>query len=201
MFFEAYRQLITSVKSLNWVLTILSILICALMLLIRHIPGMEIFGVTPNWFLIWVVSWSIISPVTLPRGMKDALLETTFAYLQGGAGGLILGLIQDGMTGPYPSHAPSLTLVGILTVFLHKQAIRHLREDFISIALVVFGMTLVSETVMALQFSSLGHRTLGEIWTAHQQIALSSAILSSLWAPVLYFPLNRLWRKKYSRSF
>lgn len=200
MFFDVYRQLIASLKSFNWILTTLSVLICALVLLTR-IPGMEIFGVIPNWFLIWVVSWSIISPVTLPTGMKDAVLETTFAYLQGGAGGLVLGFIQDGMTGLYPSHAPSLTLVGVLTVFLHKRVIRHLREDFISIALVVFGMTLVSETVMALQFSSLGHRTLAEIWTSHQQIALSSAILSSLWAPVLYFPLNRLWRKKYSRIF
>jgi hypothetical protein len=33
----------------------------------------------------------------------------------------------------------------------------------------------------------------GEIWLQHQRIALSSAIISSLWAPVLYYPLNRWW--------
>ncbi|MEB3294956.1 MAG: rod shape-determining protein MreD, partial [Synechococcales bacterium] len=51
----------------------------------------------------------------------------------------------------------------------------------------------VAETIMALQFSLLGTRSLVEIWKYHQLIALSSAILSSLWTPVLYFPLNRWW--------
>jgi hypothetical protein len=36
-------------------------------------------------------------------------------------------------------------------------------------------------------------RTIGEIWSNHQRIALSSAILSSLWAPAVYYPLNRWW--------
>lgn len=196
MLSRSSRRLVEHRTLINWILTVASIFICALILLTR-IPGMEILGVTPNWFLIWVVSWSIINPITLPWGLKDAFFETILAYIQGAASGLVLGFIQDGMTAPHPSHAPSLALVGILTVFLHKQLIRHLREDFISVALMVFGMTLVAETVMAIQFSQLGHQTLAEIWTFHQQIAISSAILSSLWAPVLYFPLNRLWRKKY----
>jgi rod shape-determining protein MreD len=145
---------------------------------------MELLGVGPNWLLIWVVAWSVKrSP------------------WQGAIAGLTLGLIQDGMTAPQPSHALSLALVGFLTARLQKQ--RYIQEDFISIALIVFGMAVVAETVTAIQFSLMGlsknptapHRTLTEIWGYHQQIALSSAILSSLWAPVIYYPLNRWWEK------
>jgi hypothetical protein len=32
------------------------------------------------------------------------------------------------------------------------------------------------------------------VWTLQQRIALSSAILSSLWSPAIYFPLSRWWR-------
>ena len=96
------------------------------------------------------------------------------------------------MTEENPTHVFSLMFVGYLTARLQKQ--RFLHEDFISIALVTLGMAVVAETVMALQFSFLGTRTLIDIWKHHQLIALSSAILSSLWAPVLYFPLSQLWK-------
>jgi rod shape-determining protein MreD len=168
---------------LNWTVTVGSILFC-LFILPTRFPGMELLGVGPNWLLIWVVAWSVKrSP------------------WQGAIAGLTLGLIQDGMTAPQPSHALSLGLVGFLTARLQKQ--RYIQEDFISIALIVFGMAVIAETVTAIQFSFMGltsnpiapHRTLAEIWGYHQQIALSSAILSSLWAPVVYYPLNRWWEK------
>jgi rod shape-determining protein MreD len=110
---------------------------------------------------------------------------------QGALAGLVLGLIQDGMTSPSPTHIFSLMLVGVLTARLRKE--QYLQEDFISVALIAFGMAVLGETVMAIQYSFLGDRSLVEIWTYHQLIALSSAVLSSLWAPVLYFPLNRWW--------
>jgi rod shape-determining protein MreD len=135
---------------------------------------MEIAGIGPNWFLIWIVAWS------LKRSM-----------LVGAIAGVILGLIQDGLTAPEPTHIWSLMLVGMLTARLQKQ--RFLQEDFISVAMIVFGMAVIGETIMALQFSLQGQRSLLEIWQYHQLVALSSAILSSLWAPLLYFPLNRLW--------
>jgi rod shape-determining protein MreD len=97
------------------------------------------------------------------------------------------------MTSPHPTHALSLALAGILTAWLQKD--RFVQEDFISVSLIVFGMTVVVETVATLQFSLLGYNTLAEIWTRHQLVALSSAILSSLWAPVVYFPLNRWWEQ------
>jgi len=160
---------------LNWLVTIGSVLIC-LMILPTRFPGMELLGISPNWLLIWVVVWS---------------LKRT--ALQGAMAGLALGLIQDGMTAPYPTHVLSLVLVGILTGRIQKQ--RYIQEDFISVALIVFGMAVVGETVTAIQYSLMGDRNLGEIWSDHQRIALSSAILSSLWAPVVYYPLNRWWER------
>lgn len=168
---------------MNWVVTVLSVLLC-LFILPTRFPGMELLGVGPNWLLIWVVAWSI--------------RRTAW---QGAIAGLVLGLIQDGMTAPHPTHAISLAIVGILTARIQKQ--RYIQEDFISVALIVFGMAVLAETITAIQFSLQGigastysaHRALAEIWFYHQRIALSSAILSSLWAPVVYYPLNRWWQQ------
>ncbi len=170
--------------ALNWVVTIASVLLCLLVLPAR-LPGMELAGIAPNWLLIWVVAWSI----------KRTAVEGALA-------GLVLGLMQDGMTSPYPTHALSLIVVGVLTAKIQKQ--RYIQEDFISVALIVFGMAVIAETVTALQFtwegirggaSAEGFRTLLEIWTYHQRVALSSAILSSMWAPAIYYPLNRWWER------
>jgi rod shape-determining protein MreD len=169
-----------TLRLLNYGVIAGSVLICLLLLPTRF-PGMEIISVGPNWLLIWVVAWSV--------------RRTAF---QGALAGLILGLIQDGMTSPNPTHAISLAIVGILTARLQKQ--RYIREDFISIALIVFGMAVLAETIVALQFSwqtffanTSEVRRLGQIWSYHQRVALSSAILSSLWAPAVYYPLSRWW--------
>jgi rod shape-determining protein MreD len=155
-------------------LTVMSVWTC-LMLLPMRLPGTTLAGISPNWLLIWVVAWS------LRRSSWQAV-----------SGGLVLGLLQDSMTEGNPTHALSLMFVAFLTTRIQKQ--RFLNEDFISVALVTFGMAVVAETIMALQFSFVGNRTLIDIWRHHQIIALSSAVLSSLWAPVLYFPLNNLWK-------
>ncbi len=170
-------------KVINWVVTVSSVFLC-LLLLPARLPGMELLGIAPNWLLIWVVAWSIKRTV-----------------IQGAIAGLVLGLIQDGMTSPDPTHALSLIVVGALTACLQKQ--RYVQEDFISVALIVFGMTIVAETIATLQFSFLQDATSGtvsftigklaEIWQYHQQIALIAAIVSSLWAPVIYYPLNHWW--------
>jgi cell shape-determining protein MreD len=183
----------------NWLIVAGSVLIC-LMILPTRLPGTELLGIRPNWLLIWVVVWSV---------KRNAF--------QGAIAGIALGLIQDGLTAfdgvpvmdgtipldpsmpgvdsdillSYPSHIISLMLVGILTAKIQKQ--RYIQEDFISIALIVFGMAVVAETITAMQYSVQGLRNVALVWTEHQRIALSSAILSSLWAPVLYYPLNRWW--------
>lgn len=172
-------------RIVNWIVTTSSVILCLLVLPMR-LPGMELLGIAPNWLLIWVVTWSVKRTV-----------------VQGAIAGVVLGLLQDGMTSPEPTHALSLAIVGILTARLQKQ--RYIQEDFIFVAIIVFGMTVVAETVTTLQFSflpnspgginSYGMSKLAEIWLDHQRITLAAAILSSLWAPVVYYPLNLWWEK------
>ncbi|NET39183.1 MAG: rod shape-determining protein MreD, partial [Cyanothece sp. SIO1E1] len=161
-------------RLLRWLITGGSVVLCLLMLPTR-LPGMELLGVGPNWLLIWVVAWSI---------RRSAF--------QGALAGITLGFMQDGMISNQPTHALSLALIGILTARLQKQ--RYIQEDFISVALIVFGMTVLAETITAIQFSFRGliqdvsaDRNLAYIWVYHQRVALSSAILSSLWAPAIYY--------------
>jgi len=145
---------------------------------------MELLGVAPNWLLIWVVSWSI-----------------NRSFWQAGLVGWAIGFLQDGMSEHTPTHAISLLIVGVLTASLKKQ--RYVQEDFISVAMIVFAMSAIAETVMALQFcwhtwrpgTSLMFSSIDEVWSYYQNIVLSSALLSSLWAPTLYYPLNYWWRR------
>ncbi len=166
---------------LNIGIVIGSALLCILLLPMRPL-GMELLGVGPSWLLIWLVAWSV--------------QRTAW---EGAIAGVILGLIHDGLTGNFPTHTLGLIFVGYLTARIQKQ--RFIQEDFVSVAIIVFGMTVIAQTIMALQISvhqlvwrdSLYPR-LAEIWLQHQRIALSSAILSSLWAPAVYYPLSRWWR-------
>ena len=153
-----------------------SVLFCTFLLLTR-VPGMEILGIGPNWLLIWVVTWSSHSSI-----------------IEGLVAGLVLGLIQDAMTAPYPTHIIALVLVGFVTAFLQKK--RYIQEDFISIALVTFIMAIITETLMAIQFGLMGSQSFAEVWIYHKQVALGSAIISSLWAPIVYFPFTQLWKEK-----
>jgi rod shape-determining protein MreD len=163
-------------KLLGWMVTFGSVLLC-LLLLPTRLPGMELLGIGPNWLLIWVVAWSVKRPV--------------FA---GALAGIVLGLLQDSMTSPNPTHAISLGIVGILTGLLQKQ--RFIEEDFISIAVIVFVMAVLAETIFGLQLTLIGNeRKVTDIWTYYQRVALASAILSSLWAPVVYYPLNLWWQR------
>jgi rod shape-determining protein MreD len=163
-----------ALNALNFVLIAGSVVFCAAAMMARS-PIMELTGIGPDWLLIWVVTWSV---------KRTAL--------QGAIAGIFLGWIQDGLTGVPPSHALALAIVGVLTARIQKQ--RFIAEDFISVALIVFGMAVIAETIIALQLSWFGSRPLQQIWLHHRQVALSSAILSSLWAPAIYFPLNRWWQ-------
>lgn len=196
-----------------------SVLFCFCLSLARF-PGTEIAGVGTNWLLIWVVSWS------LKRNPWDAAIA-----------GITIGLIMDGLAGDlglFPTHVIAFVGVAVLTALLQKE--RYLQEDFVSAALIVFGMAVIFETIMAVQFSlqtqtdtwlpfflsptslpsdptsisvleplvdpqsvnQVGF-TLGEIWVHHQRLALSSAIVSSLWTPIVYYPLSRFWNWNNSR--
>ncbi|MCA6587974.1 MAG: rod shape-determining protein MreD [Pseudanabaena sp. M090S1SP1A06QC] len=171
------RKASLSKKFLNWVVTLGSLFACILGMYTRF-PGMTLMGIAPNWLLIWLVAWSVNRPVFLSVMV-----------------GIALGMVQDGMTFAdvrvAPTHVLGLAIAGGITSLLQKQ--RYVQEDFISIALIVFGMAVVVETMHAVQLTIMGAK-MDNVWILQQRIALSSAILSSLWSPVIYFPLSRWWR-------
>ena len=137
---------------------------------------MELLGITPDWFLIWLITWSV----------KRNLWKSITAAI-------VLGLIRDSLTETYPSHVLSLVTVAILTAKTYRQ--KYLKEDMISVMLIVFGMAIIAETIIALQYSIQAYQPLLDIWLNYQKISLSSAIISSLWTPFLYYPLNYWWNK------
>lgn len=155
-----------------------SIIFCSLLMLL-HIPGMELLETNPNWVLIWVVSWSLKRSVW-----------------QGAIAGLIMGWIYDGITISSPSHVLSLILVGTLTSALQKQ--KYIGEDFISVALIVFFMSVLAETIFALQYATLNLITISEVWQQYQQIVITTAMITSLWSPAFYYPFN-FWQQRMNR--
>ncbi len=166
---------------LNGLVIGVSVLLCALLMPTRW-PGMELVNIAPNWLMMWVVAWSVKRSIW-----------------QGMVAGIALGAIHDGLSGSHlPSHVINLVIVGILTALLRKQ--RYIQEELASIAIITFGMSWISEAVTALQYIFQAQTNLVDvgrspIWSRYQQVALAGAILSSLWMPVLYYPLNCWWEK------
>ncbi|WP_310416056.1 rod shape-determining protein MreD [Chamaesiphon sp. OTE_8_metabat_110] len=163
-----------------------------LMLLPTRLPGMEIFGVGPSWLVMWLVAWS------LHRSLWHAATA-----------GIVLGLIQDGMTftstdilGTVPTHVLSLTTVSVLVFMLHKR--RYLDDTVFSASIAAFGLTIVSEAVTGLQYlletaiarsPEVSLDSLNHIWTNQCPSMLITAVLSGLWMPILYYPLQLCWQK------
>lgn len=141
-----------------------------------RLPGMELLGISPNWLLIWVVAWSVKRTVW-----------------HGAVAGVALGYIYDGLSTASPSHIFSLFSVGVLTASLQKQ--KYIGEDFISVALIVFFMTIVAETTFAIQYLWLKIVPLSQIWQQYQRITIASAIINSLWSPAFYYPCDRWWSR------
>lgn len=159
----------------NLLFVTVSIAVCTILMLV-NIPGMELLEINPNWLLIWVVAWSLKRTVW-----------------HGAIAGIIMGCIDDGITLSNPSHILSLMLVGIFTSRLQTQ--KYLGEDFISVAFIVFFMTLFSEAVFAWQYGQAYSLGIGEVWQKYRQMAIARAVITSLWSPAFYYPMN-LWQKR-----
>lgn len=171
-------------KVVNVLFITASIAVCIILMLV-NIPGMELLEVNPNWLLIWVVAWSL-----------------NRSPWQGAIAGLIIGCLYDGITLGNPSHILSFMVVGVVTSSLKTQ--KYLGEDFISVAFVVFFMTFLSEAIFAIQYGRLQSMARTDLLQKYQQVAIISAIITSLWSPAFYYPINLwqkkmgLWRKKFS---
>jgi rod shape-determining protein MreD len=162
-------------KVINLLFVSASVAVC-IILMLANIPGMELLEVNPNWLLIWVVAWS------LNRTAWQAAIA-----------GLIIGCIYDGIIISTPSHILSFVVVGVLTSSLQTQ--KYLGEDFISVAFIVFFMTFLSEAIFALQYAGKHSIGITDLMQKYQQVVIISAIITSLWSPAFYYPVN-LWQKK-----
>ncbi|PSB58788.1 rod shape-determining protein MreD [Chamaesiphon polymorphus] len=168
-----------------------------LLLLPTRFPGMEILGVGPSWLVMWTIAWS----------MRRSLWHAATA-------GIVLGLIQDAMTfpattalGTVPTHVLSLTVVGVLAFWLQKR--RYLDDTIVSVSLATVLLTIVSEVVTGAQYFL--HTAIEQSWDAsldsldymwaERAIVISiAAILSGLWMPILYYPLQLWWQKIFAAT-
>ena len=162
-------------KILNVALVLISLIVCIALMLFK-IPGIELLGTSPNWLLIWLIAWSLKK-----------------SFWQGAIAGLLIGWLYDAITLATPSHAFAFVVVGACTARLEKQ--RYTGEDFISVAFIVFFMTILSETIFALQYLRMHWLSLSDVLPKYQQITMISAIITSLWSPVFYYPFS-LWQRK-----
>ena len=171
-----------------YLLTIVGSAGLCLLLLPTRLPGMEILGVGPSWLVMWTIAWSF------HRSVWHAATA-----------GIVLGLIQDGMTftstdilGAIPTHVLSLTTVGVLAFSLQKR--RYLDDTVLSASIAAFGLTIVSEVTTGLQYllemaversPAASLDSLNYLWTNQFPQILVAAVLSGLWMPILYYPLQQ----------
>jgi rod shape-determining protein MreD len=179
---------------LNAVVIVISAGLCLLLSATRF-PGMEILGVGPSWLVMWMVVWS------LRRSMWHAATA-----------GIVLGLIQDRMTfpdeiplGTLPSHVLSLTVVGVLTVWLEKS--RYIEDSPIPVSVAAFFLAIVCELVLGFQYLldtasnrplDIGFDSFNYLWIDRSVVILIAAVLSALWMPVIYFPLHLWWKRVFA---
>lgn len=168
---QSKNQILLDILKIIYILFIaISVAICSLLML-ADIPGVELLETNPNWLLIWLVSWSVQKTVW-----------------QGAIAGLAIGWIYDGISLSSPSHALGYMLVGILTSGLQKH--KYLGEDFISVAFVVFFMSIFADIIFAWQYAGEHQLGIAKMLYKYQQVAPVSAIISSLWSPAFYYPFN-----------
>jgi rod shape-determining protein MreD len=168
-----------------------------LLLLPTRLPGMEILGVGPSWLVMWTIAWSLNRSIWHAAGA-----------------GIVLGLIQDGMTlpatatlGTFPTHTLSLTTVGVLVFWLHKR--RYLDDTIFSVSIAAFLLTIVSEAITGWQYllqiaidrsPAASFDSFSYLWNTQSPVMLIAASLSGLWMPILYYPLKLWWQKMFTAS-
>ncbi|WP_287129860.1 rod shape-determining protein MreD [Candidatus Cyanaurora vandensis] len=154
--------------------TVLSGLACAYAQWL-YLPGLSLGGVTVDWVVLWVVCFSF---------------ERT--WWQGLLAGCMLGLVLDGLGPALPTHTLGLALVGVLTAWLRNY--RLLQSEVLALGLIAFALAVLYETTLALQFMALGWVETDLLWAHHQRVSLASGLVTSLWAPLLWWPLRHWWK-------
>lgn len=173
-------QFISFGQKFTDILIIFSTLILCFLLSLVRLPGMEIANITPNWLVIWLAIWSI-----------------NHSRLQGLVAAVCIALVLDSLTSFYPTHIVGLVLVAWLTYPTKKNIGEEPKSPhtIILLMLKIFFLVLLVEGIMFIQYLSLSNSFPAQLWVNYQTIGLSSALLSSLWTPFLYYPLNSWWSK------
>ncbi len=159
----------------NIIITISSLLLCFLLSLDR-LPGMEILSVGPNWLVIWLVTWS------LTHNRSQSLITA-----------VSLSLVLDGLSSAYPSHLFGLVIVAWFNSSAKSKNDLGSFHSIILVVLKIFFWVLAVEAIIALQYLLLNFDYNNGLWLRYQRIGLSSALLSSVWTPLIYWPLSRWW--------
>lgn len=160
---------------LNILVIVTSLAGCCILSLTRF-PGAELLGISPNWLLIWLIAWSV------RRSIWQAI-----------AAGICVGWVYDALTIANPSHVLSFIAVGMITASLDKD--KYLAENFVSMAILVFFMTIIAETIIGIQYFWLQLIPMSELWNNYLRIVASSVVITSLWTPLIFIPLNKWWKK------
>jgi rod shape-determining protein MreD len=190
-------KLSPSARTGFYLFTVIGSASLCLLLSPTRLPGMEILGVGPSWLVMWAIVWSL----------RGSLWHATGA-------GVVLGLIQDGMTflpsvsvGTTPTHVVSLTTVSVLAFVLYKR--RYVDDTIVSVSIATFLLTIISESIMGLQYlAQISNRqspafsleSSSYLWHDRLLVIPIAALLSSLWMPVLYYPLSLCWQKMFADS-
>lgn len=157
-----------------WILVPFLILVAVVQ--IAWLPLVPIFGFKIDLALIVVVAWGLIGP-----------------FGQAAQWGFIVGIILDLASGlPFGIHTFTLTLIGLLVGWGQRT---FFRGNLITPPAMMFAATLLDH-VLILGFLSLSKPAIP--WGDYLlRITLPTAVLNTLAAVLVYFPLAIVQRRLY----
>jgi rod shape-determining protein MreD len=162
-----------ALKRYNSIVIVGSVVLCTILGLTR-LPGMELMGIGPNWFVIWLSIWC------LDRTLIQAILA-----------GFCLGWIQDSLSAPWPSHTIGMVIVsmGFHFCFTH----RFWKSDVLFLPLLVMGGVVINDGILSILFSLQDGQPILQVWQQRPQLFWISPLLSAIWTPAFFWPLRQWW--------
>ncbi len=164
----------------------------AIIIQTKFLSGLPVHDVFVNLPLTLVIVWGIVFGSPLPPITPDVLRLSTFQeiftwqMLSGSLVGLLVGTLMAALYAALlPVFPFNLPLIGWVSGYF---CLRHVvKQNWLCIPL-VFVLSLFGETLMAWQLAITGHTY---VFEHLYHIALPEAVLNSVIAPFIYFPMRR----------